>query len=391
MCSAAGAHRSLTLRDWLAGAGSLLGSATSAPAQSQEQEEGFHSLFDGRTLRGWHVREGPESAFYVKDGAIVVHEGSNFPTWLCSDREYENFDFRCEFFLQGWMDSGVYLHAPEHGRNAWIGFYIKLFHKRDPVPLKESAGAIFPLIAPRKVNVRNQGEWNTLRILMDWPLLRVWINGELVQDVDVECVPELRYRLRRGYLGLESLSYPIRFRNLRIRELPDRERWQVLYDEPEDLERNWFVAEGKPKVEALGRTLRLDNVGHLATKEQYRDFQFHAYIRASKWSNGGIIFRADKEPRSGRRYEIQLHDVENAVYPTGSLYYYKRSIYPRIEPEKWFLVQLIVQGKYCLVRINGENVMEYDRLENLEPGHLMLQAHQMNRWIEYKRILVKPL
>lgn len=69
----------------------MFGSATSAPAQSQEQEEVFQSLFDGRTLRGWHVREGPESAFYVKDGAIVVHEGSNFPTWLCSDREYENF------------------------------------------------------------------------------------------------------------------------------------------------------------------------------------------------------------------------------------------------------------------------------------------------------------
>ena len=26
-------------------------------------------------------------------------------------------------------------------------------------------------------------------------------------------VPELRHRLRRGYLGFESLSYPIRFRN----------------------------------------------------------------------------------------------------------------------------------------------------------------------------------
>ncbi|MGB9604802.1 MAG: 3-keto-disaccharide hydrolase, partial [Bryobacteraceae bacterium] len=205
----------MSRRQWLAGAAASVPAAYAGGATGAqgEAEEGFQSLFDGKTLRGWHIREGPESAFYIKDGTIVVHEGSNFPTWLCSDREYENFDFRCEFFLQGWMDSGVYLHAPEHGRNAWIGFYIKLFHKQDPTPLKESAGAIFPLVAPRKVNVRNRGEWNGLRILMDWPLLRVWINEELVQDVDVESIPELRYRLRRGYLGLESLSYPIRFRN----------------------------------------------------------------------------------------------------------------------------------------------------------------------------------
>ena len=73
-----------------------------------------------------------------------------------------------------------------------------------------------------KVNVKNKGEWNTFRIVMDWPRFRVWTNGEPIQDLDVETVPELRHRLRSGYLGLESLSYPIRFRNLRVRELPSK-------------------------------------------------------------------------------------------------------------------------------------------------------------------------
>ncbi len=364
--------------------GGLPGAATPAI------DEGFTPLFDGKTLRGWSIQEGPESAFYVSDGAIVVHQGSNFPTWLRSEKQYENFDFRCEFFIQGWMDSGIYLHAPEHGRNAWAGMDIKLFHKQDPKPLKESAGAIFPVVAPLKVSVKNRGEWNTLRVLMDWPLLRVWMNDELVQDLDVEKAPELRHRLRCGYLGLESLSYPIRFRNLRIRELPSKEKWETLYEGPDDLDK-WFVAEGKPKVEALGPVLRLDNLGHFATKETYRDFELHLYVRGSKWSNGGVLFRSDKEGNRGRHYEIQLHDVENAVYPTGSLYHFKRAVYPRIEPEKWFLMQLIVKDKYCLVRIDGENVTEYGELENLEPGHIMLQAHQMGRWIEYKHVRVKRL
>ncbi|MBI3698204.1 MAG: DUF1080 domain-containing protein [Acidobacteria bacterium] len=360
------------------------------PALLQAQtEEGFVSLFDGRTLAGWTIREGTASAFYVRDGAIVVHEGSNFPAWLRSDKQYENFDFRGDFFIKGWTNSGIYLHAPEHGRNAWVGMMINIFHQPDKDPKPESMGSVFPLVAPLKVNVHP--EWNTFRILMDWPQLRVWTNEELVQDLDVETFPELGRRLRRGYLGFESLSYPIRFRRLRLRELASKQTWESLYETAEDLETKWFVSEGKPKYEALGPILRGDGLGHLATKEKYRDFELHLYIRGSKYHNGGVMFRTAGQGSRGRHYEIQLHDVEGAHYPTGSLYSFKRAIYPRIEPEKWYLLQLVVKGKDCLVRINGETVMEYDRMENLEEGHLELQAHQAGRWIEYKQIRVRRI
>ena len=360
--------------------------------QAPETEQGFVSLFDGRTLAGWSVQEGPPSAFRVVDGAIVVDEKANFPAWLRTDRRYENFDFRCEFFLKGWMNSGVYLHAPEHGRNIWVGMKINLFHQPDAEPRAESVGSIFPLIAPRAMNVRNQGEWNSLRILMDWPRLQVWMNDTLVQDLDVESVPELRHRLRRGYLGFESLSYPIRFRNIRVRELPDQEKWDVLYDAAADLGK-WQVSSGTPTFEARGGVLRGDGNGQLATRETYRDFVLHLYIRGAQYHNGGVMFRSlpVTQGRRGQSYEIQLHDVEGAHYSTGSLYSFKRAIYPRIVPEQWFLLQLIVQGRTCLVRINGENVLEYDGLQNLEAGRIELQAHAPGRWIEYKQIRIRRL
>ncbi len=54
-------------------------------------------------------------------------------------------------------------------------------------------------------------------------------------------------------------------------------------------------------------------------------------------------------------------------------------------------MQLIVKGKNCLVRINGENVLDYDQLENLDEGHIELQAHQAGRWTEFKHIWIKRL
>ena len=353
-------------------------------------EPGFLSLFDGRSLEEWTVEEGPETAFYVDDGAIVVHPSAGYPTWLRSKREYENFDFRGEFFVKDWTDSGIYLHAPEHGRPMWCGMEIHLFHQVDEKPRPESMGAIFPVVAPSKVNVRNKGEWNDFRILMEWPRLRVWTNGEAIHDLDVEAVPELRQRLRKGYLGLQSLSYPIRFRNLRVREMPAGVAWTPLYEGREDFAK-WHVSQGKPGFQAVGSVLYSDGVGHFATNEKFRDFEFQTYVRHAQHHNGGVMFRTEGRGNAGRHYEIQLHDVEGAHYPTGSLYTIRRAAYPRIEAEKWWLFQLRVKDKSCLVRIDGETVLEYDQLDNLEEGPIELQAHAAGRWTEYKHMHVRRI
>jgi hypothetical protein len=352
-----------------------------------QAEEGFTSLFDGKTLSGWTVHDGPETAFYVADGAIVVHESSGFPAWLRSAKQYENFDFRGEFFIKGWMDSGIYIHAPEHGRPMWNGMQIHLFQQVDAKPAPESMGAIFPLVAPLKVNVRNKGEWNTFRIVMDWPRLRVWTNDEVIQDLDVSTHPELRHRFRSGYLGFESLSYPIRFRNLRVRELPGTDRSEPLYTGPEDADK-WVITEGKPSLQFLGGVIHTDGNGQFGTKEKFRDFELRMFVRHVKHHNSGVMFRGGAGPR---RYEIQLHDVEGAHYPTGSLYGIKRSVYPKIEAEAWFPFQLIVQDRRCLVRVNGDTVLEYDGLENLAEGPIELQAHAPGKWTEFKQIRVKRL
>jgi hypothetical protein len=345
-------------------------------AMTRNQDEaGFVPLFDGTALSGWSVSDGPESAFYVDDGAIVVHESAGFPTWLRSARQYENFDFRGEFYVKGWTNSGIYLHAPEHGRNIWCGMKINIFHQVDRTPAPESMGSVFPIVPPIKVNVKNNGEWNTFRILMDWPRLQVWTNGELIQDVNVEAVPELRYRLRRGYLGLESLSYPVRFRALRVRELPSTVTWTPLYETAQDFAK-WHVLDGKPTFQALDGVLHGDGDGHFATNETFRDFEFQMYVRHVRHHNGGVLFSAPGAAGSGgRRYEIQLHDVEGAHYPTGSLYGVKRSTYPRIEPEQWWLFQLRVKRPSCVVRCNGDTVLEYEGLKPLNEGPIALQAH----------------
>jgi hypothetical protein len=357
--------------------------------------DGAVSLFSGRDLSGWHIRHGPESAFYVSEGVIAASPSSAWPAWLSTDREYENFELSCEVLLKGWTDGGIYLNAPEHGSPSDCGLQIKLFHQLDKEPKTNSMGSVFPVVAPKRADVHKSGEWNRVQILHDWPALRVWINGEVVQDLRLDTHPELSRRLRRGPIGLITLGYPFRFRNLSVRELPTKLRWTTLFQGPEDMHK-WFVSESSERApvrfEPYGHVLRADGIGHIATKEIYRDFELQLYIRGARHHNGGVLFRsAGKGLKDPRRYEVQLHDVPEAHFPTGSLYYLKRSKYPNIRDEEWFLFQLAAQGKNCWVRVDGETVLEYEDLKDLEPGHIELQAHQAGRWLEFKRVQIKPL
>lgn len=355
-------------------------------------EEGFTPLFDGKSLDGWVVRDGPSSGFAVENGEIVAKPEAEYPAWLSTTKQYENFELRLEFFIKGWTDGGVYLHAPEHGRPTYCGIKVNIFHQVDKIPMTNSMGSIFPLIAPKLVNVKPG--WNDLRIRMDFPRLQVWSNQEQVQDVDCQVQPDLRWRLRRGYIGLVTLSYPHRFRNIRLKELPSKDVWETLYETPADFSK-WYISDSNPrnpaKFQPLGEVLKGDGLGNLVTKENYRDFALQMYIRHAPHHNGGVLFRRKGSGQAAEHYEIQLHDVEDAHYPTGSLYHFKRSIYPRIEAEKWWFFQMWVKDHWCLVRINGENVLEYDRLENVTPGPIELQAHQAGRWTEYKHIRIQRL
>lgn len=368
-------------RVFLMGMGAAAGRAAAQPAGLV-----YQPLFDGTTLQGWTVHYGPSTAFYASGGEIIIHPSSGFPAWLGTNEDFENFDFRGEVFLKGWANGGIYLCAPRYGRPTECGFKINLFHKPDVRDADQAMGSIFPLVAPTKVNVR-PNEWNSFRIRLDWPQLTVWINGERVQDVNCDHHPELRFRRRSGALGIESLSYPLRFRALEVARLPGRLAWDHLYFQPADLGQ-WEVLE-RGRFEALGDVLRADGLGYLATRNIYQDFEWQCYVRAAKHSNGGILFRA-QQPADG--YEIQLHDVEGAVYPTGSLYHYARCRpYPRIAPEEWFPLQIVVQGRRCVVRVNGDTVVDYSGLEKTAPGRLMIQAHQEGKWIEYREIRVRRL
>lgn len=171
-------------------------------------EDGFVSLFDGKTLNGWHLENGAK--FVVEDGVIKHNEGHG---WLRSDKEYGDFELRLEFrFMKPGQDGGVFLRSIKDG-NDWPD-------RKYEVQVENSArmasifGSKFDLnVDLVKKVLKPDGAWNEYDIKAVGPRIEVRLNGELVSSTNDAG------QLKRGYLGLQGENGDHEYRNFRIREL----------------------------------------------------------------------------------------------------------------------------------------------------------------------------
>ena len=78
---------------------------------AQESSVKAVSLFDGKTLKGWKtVDPAHQQLWYVKDSVMMCGDGINtIPsnTYLHTDKEYGDFEFRCLFRLSGDEKTGM--------------------------------------------------------------------------------------------------------------------------------------------------------------------------------------------------------------------------------------------------------------------------------------------
>jgi hypothetical protein len=106
----------------------LLNGCSAADAPPQVAEEGFVSLFDGKTLDGWKIGDNAE-IFQVRDGMIVMEcpASNHRPAHLFYDGEvnhhdFKNFHLKVDVMTFPGANSGIYFHSkfqeadwPEYG------------------------------------------------------------------------------------------------------------------------------------------------------------------------------------------------------------------------------------------------------------------------------------
>jgi len=222
----------------------VLNAAVFAAGQKQKEEEGFVPLFpkDG-VVKDWLVRSwsdvnkpaDPKTTWVVKNG--ILQGGEPRGSWLLSKQEYGDFILKFDFKLGPTGNSGCALRAPLFGDPAFDGMELQMADYRYNTQAKDSelTGGIYRAIAPRK-QVYKPTEWNTYEVTLQGAHLKVVLNGEVIQDLNLDeqnqkvlrhngqpC-PPVKDRPRKGHIGFQELSRGAehaQIRNARIKVLDE--------------------------------------------------------------------------------------------------------------------------------------------------------------------------
>jgi hypothetical protein len=204
-------------------------------------DKDFQPLFSGDgppkawTVREWNdlTKKVSDAEWTVKDG--VLHSGQRRGTWLMSDKEYTDFILEFEIKLTEVGNSGVALRAPMMGDPAFDGMELQVADFRYNTQAKDSelTGGIYRAIAPSK-QVYKPTEWNKFKVELKGVHLKVTLNGEVIQDIDLDKydqpvkrhdntnAPPVKDRPKRGHIGFQHLSKnnePVLIRAAKIKVL----------------------------------------------------------------------------------------------------------------------------------------------------------------------------
>lgn len=211
----------------------------------KSDKDGWTSLFDGKTLKGWKHSTLGEAKYSVVDGAIKGETVEGSPnSFLRSEKEYGDFELQFEVKVHDSLNSGCQIRSREKsqadlaisGKNGKPATDLNRFFGPQ-VEIEASPGQSgfiygeatgLGWLSPEphdpkfsRSDMKN-GQWNQFRIVAEGPRIQTWINGNPVADLTDEGI----YKTHpKGHLGLQvhgikkgTGPYDVYWRNIRIKE-----------------------------------------------------------------------------------------------------------------------------------------------------------------------------
>ena len=214
---------------WLFSLALALPSVVSAEDKpASKSDEGWVTLFDGKTLEGWEQKNGT-ATYRVEDGTVVGKTSEGSPnSFLATKKHYGDFELEFEVKVDDALNSGVQIRSqskPEYNNGRVHGPQVE-------IATNGTAGFIYgeglstgwlseDRSNPEAQKAFKKGEWNKYRVIADGTSIKTWVNGVPVADLVEE-----KTGMDSGFIGLQvhgiakgAGPYEVRWRNIRVREL----------------------------------------------------------------------------------------------------------------------------------------------------------------------------
>ncbi len=377
-----------------------------ATAQAADAEEGFVSLFDGKTLNGW-AKHGGSATYKVEDGCIVGECVPNTPnnTFLVYEKPYGNFILKLDFKLEVPGNSGVqFRSAIREEDDRVFGYQCEIApgdkdtcriydegrrgHQNGRIWLDNTAEDVLNA----SIATYKEGDWNSIEIQCVGPSIRTWLNGVAVTNI-------FDYKDFSGIFGLQvhaGAQGKILWKNIRVKDLGVSE-WKQFFvkgDNGWDLSDAYkFVSECWSFTDEGVLIGQHDNTeprdGLIVSTFYYDDFAAKVDYVFKGGVNSALYFRAHEVNTPwllrGCQDEIAGNGKEAAIWHTAgknepgrgwlaSDDEFVETIRNKGEND-WNEIAVVACGDRVTTFLNGFRVVDIDDPQIEKEGKVALQLH----------------
>lgn len=377
------------------GAGSVTASA--------EVPEGFHPIFNGQDLSGWHgmphfdprdlakmtpeirakqIAEWTEDSrkHWTVENEELVNDGHG--AYLVTDGEYTDYELLIDYKTVPLADSGIYLKA-----NPQVQIWDYTEEAKFNIGADKGSGGLWNNSAgaagkdPSELADKPFGEWNSFRIRQIGARTSVWLNGKhVVDNAIMENYFDRESPLfAKGPICLQTHGGEIRWRNIYLREIPAEEANTILAaSHAEGFESKfngtdltgWAGAKENYEVVDGAIRCRAGHGGILHTTEEFSNFVVRLELKIPPGGNNGLAIRTDGtgDAAYNAMTELQVLDSEDAKYANLDPRQYHGSAYGMAAakrgflrpPETWNFQEVTVDGSTIKVELNGNLILNTD-------------------------------
>ncbi len=194
-----------------------------ASLQAAEKEDGWVSLFDGKSMKGWKANENKETWKFEK-GNLVCEGPRSHLFYVGSDKPFVNFEFKAEVMTTPGSNAGIYFHT-RYQKDGWPKYgyeaQVNITHG-DPKKTGSLYGVVNVSNPPAKDN-----EWWTQHIIVKGKHIQIKINDKTVVDYTEPenkkaTSDQFERRLASGTFALQGHDpkSKVYFRNIQVKRLP---------------------------------------------------------------------------------------------------------------------------------------------------------------------------
>jgi hypothetical protein len=188
-------------------------------AWANDNEEGWVTIFDGKSMDGWKINESKDS-WKLQEGALVAQGGRSHVFYVGDEKPFKNFELKLEIQTKKNSNGGVFIHT-KYQDEGWPtqGYEVQVNNTYDKDPQK--TGGLYNTVKVGTPAAKDN-EWWTEHIIVKDRHVTVKVNDQVVVDYEQPADKEGPVKLSEGTFALQAHDpgSTVMYRNIRVKRLP---------------------------------------------------------------------------------------------------------------------------------------------------------------------------